>query len=305
MDPLAIIYPDPRNADMEVRKAIMYALDNHCAIAVRSGGHQYSGASSTFGNNIQLDVSDAYLTFELLSNINDINIRRPLVRVGVGFPLVVLNEKLGELGLFVPHGQCSHVHVGGHAHTGGYGQLGRAFGLFADHIKTIEVWTAKDVDKDRENAKPRVISRNSGSQADRDLFYAVLGGSPGNYGILTHVTLETRRDSDYPDSRGLKLVVMYSKEVRPYLPCTWVRRGYGCRLDQACWFPLLDGRCWVGCWISRRTWQATPSSAVTMTSVSRSWTGQPSCSVISTTPRTRGCRPTSRRNMAKMRWYVY
>jgi FAD/FMN-containing dehydrogenase len=213
MEPLAIIYPDPQNADKEVREAIKYALETPCAIAVRSGGHQYSGASSTFGKNIQLDVSDTYLTFELLDDVK--TNERPLVRVGVGFPLVVLNEKLGELGLFVPHGQCSHVHVGGHAHTGGYGQLGRAFGLFADHIETIEVWTAKDVTEKGDEAKARVITRGSDDDDDRDLFYAVLGGSPGNYGILTHVTLKTRRDVDHPDSRGLKLVAMYNKEVRP------------------------------------------------------------------------------------------
>jgi hypothetical protein len=38
--------------------------------------------------------------------------------MGISFRLGDLNSKLAERNLFVPHGQCAHVHVGGHAHTG-------------------------------------------------------------------------------------------------------------------------------------------------------------------------------------------
>src|SRR5690349_3344681 len=57
MAPAAIIYPI---GDADITKAVNYARENGLAIAVRSGGHQYSGASSTHGKNIQLDLSQTY-----------------------------------------------------------------------------------------------------------------------------------------------------------------------------------------------------------------------------------------------------
>src|SRR5690606_36648880 len=100
-----------------------YAAANNIAIAVRTGGHAYTGTSSTTSNNIQLDLSEAY-------NDWDYDAKTGLLRVGISHSLQELNTKLREKGLFMPTGQCYDVHVGGHAQTGGYGQLSRSFGLF-------------------------------------------------------------------------------------------------------------------------------------------------------------------------------
>ena len=45
-----------------------------------------------------------------------------------------------------------------------------------------------------------------------ELFWAVMGGSPGNFGILTHVTFRPLHDKDYPDSRMMRFTIPYTAE---------------------------------------------------------------------------------------------
>ena len=40
----------------------------------------------------------------------------------------------------------------------------------------------------------------------------MIGGSPGNYGILTHVRIRPLHDKDYPDSRMMKFITRYTPE---------------------------------------------------------------------------------------------
>jgi hypothetical protein len=207
MEPLAIIYPQPGIAIAEIKRAVAYAKEHNVAIAVRTGGHQYSGASSTSGNNIQLDMSEAFLDFALTEATG-------VIRLGVSWSLRDMIGKLKALKMFVPTGVCSHVHVGGHAHSGGWGMLGRSFGLFSDHIEAIEVITA--------DGKLRKASRDAPAGSDdADLFYGVIGGSPGNFGVLTHIHLKPHQDDACPrcggvthnGSVGINVVLAYDKKV--------------------------------------------------------------------------------------------
>jgi len=197
MDPEAIIYVADDN---DILMAIEYATDNNLAIAVRSGGHQYKGYSSTTGNNIQLDMSGLeasdpqnypYTSFKYDKANN-------LLRIGAGLDLLNINNRMADLKMFVPHGECPTVGLGGHAQTGGYSIISRSFGLLADYIQSFEIITA--------NGVKRTIDRDSSEPSDVDLFFAMMGGSPGNFGVLTHVTIKPLFDKDYPKSRGLSLV---------------------------------------------------------------------------------------------------
>lgn len=181
--------------DDDVIKAIKYASENKIAVAVRTGGHQYCGASSTSGDNIQLDLSKTYKDFKW----EDVGCTT--VTFGVSFALGEFNAKLRDKNRFVPHGQCQQVNLGGHLQSGGYGQLCRSFGLISDQILKFRIITADGqvrwVDKDKAE--------------DKDLFFAVAGGSPGNFGVLTHATLHVFSDSDYPNSRGFRGIYPYSR----------------------------------------------------------------------------------------------
>ncbi|TDZ49584.1 FAD-linked oxidoreductase [Colletotrichum trifolii] len=197
--------------DEDVIRAVNWARDNNVAVAVKSGGHQYSGASSTGGNNIQIDLSNTYKDLMILKPKVPIAEDRALVYIGVSTTMAELNGYFKHNKLFIPTGQCAFVGVGGHGQTGGYGQLGRSFGLFGDNIRTIRLVCHDGVIRD-------VTKEN-----DPELFYAILGGSPGNFGIITHYIVEAFKSQSYlgtvagPNGfkgpHGIKALWIYSREV--------------------------------------------------------------------------------------------
>ncbi|RIA82767.1 hypothetical protein C1645_787632 [Glomus cerebriforme] len=218
IQPAAIIKAANEN---DVIKAINYARDNGIAVAVRTGGHQYSGASSTNGKNIQLDLSQTYMYKDPVKDFENFKWNNPdctSVTVGVSFTLGEFNAKLREKNRFVPHGQCQYVNLGGHIQTGGYGQLARSFGLLSDYVEKFRIitvydkvtkarWVYKDY-KDMSEDEKKDITEDE----NNDLFFAVLGGSPGNFGVLTHVTLHVFKDQDYPNSRGLRAAYPFDRQ---------------------------------------------------------------------------------------------
>lgn len=196
MNPGLIIQPGNKD---DIVLALKYARAQKIAVAIRTGGHQYSGASSTSPTNILLDLK---MTFRAPEDRHTFHIaERSFFRTSVSWGLGEFNAYLTKQHLFVPHGQCTEVHIGGHVQTGGYDQLGRSFGLFGDHVISLELI-------DHEGNSKEVTKAT-----DPELFYAFLGGSPGNLGVLTHFTLEAHRDSDYRGSRGLKALHWYKPET--------------------------------------------------------------------------------------------
>ncbi|KAK6362903.1 hypothetical protein TWF730_000355 [Orbilia blumenaviensis] len=208
MYPSLIVQP---KGDADVIRTVKWAKEKGVAVAVKSGGHQYSGASSTGGENIQLDLTHTYK--DMMAYTGFAEATTQYVYIGVSNRMKDLNAYLTFNGLFVPHGQCAYVCVGGHAQTGGYGQLGRSFGLLGDHIRMIRMI-------DHEGAVQEF------SQFDKpDLFWAILGGSPGNFGIITHYVIEVYKASEYMGAikaqpglkykgpHGLKGLWVYTKET--------------------------------------------------------------------------------------------
>ncbi|KAK3049062.1 hypothetical protein LTR09_009716 [Extremus antarcticus] len=222
MNPGLIVQP---NNEKDIIAAVQYAKQEKLAVAIASGGHQYSGACSTSGKNILVDLKKTFLDskqdLRILGKeevgvlvkrvIQDPQIQqeksaKTFVYASVSWSLGSFNGFLKQNKCFVPHGQCIDVRVGGHAQTGGYGQLGRSFGLLGDHV-----WEIRLIDHD---AEIKVVDKAS----DPELFHAILGGSPGNFGVITHYTMEVHRDSEYDfigadGPRGIRAVWWYNQDT--------------------------------------------------------------------------------------------
>jgi hypothetical protein len=99
--------------------------------------------------------------------------------------------------------------LGGHVQTGGYGQLARGFGLLTDYVKEIRIIS---YDKTEQKYVSKWIQKGD------ELFRSVIGGSPGNFGVITHVKLMVLKDSDYPNSHGFFAVCKYDpKNFKKFL----------------------------------------------------------------------------------------
>merc|ERR1719295_2091568 len=152
-------------------------------VTIRSGGHQYSGLSSCNGSCIQIDMAD-YDHFEI-SNETALVSAGPNVRLGNFY------AALAEKNLNLPGGACSEVALGGHVQTGGFGRTVRSQGLLLDHVVAFDIILSDG--QSRHVTKPSAESKGS---INDDLFWAVLGGSPGAWGVVTNYEFMADRDSD-------------------------------------------------------------------------------------------------------------
>ncbi|MCB9603816.1 MAG: FAD-binding oxidoreductase [Sandaracinus sp.] len=202
MTPGVIVRPQPPHAYEDVARALRYARERGMAVAVRTGGHCYTGTSSTSRENLQLDLRDAFPEWE-----HDRASGR--IRCGISRTLHDFKSRLAahvdDRGrpdpLFVPAGQCYAVNLGGHCMTGGVGQSTRAFGMLADHLLEADVILA--------SGERRTIGPKSTKLEDRELFWAMFGGGPGDYALLTHVTFRPLRDADHAHARGFRRIFPY------------------------------------------------------------------------------------------------
>ncbi len=81
----------------------------------------------------------------------------------------------------LPAGSCYSVGAGGHITGGGYGLLSRLHGLTVDHLSAVDIVTW---DGGSGRGELRHVSAESGTQDERDLFWALCGAGCGNFGVI-------------------------------------------------------------------------------------------------------------------------
>ncbi|MEU8158436.1 FAD-dependent oxidoreductase [Micromonospora sp. NPDC048986] len=126
--PAAVLLP---KTTAQVVDALRYAREQRLPIAVRSGGHGLSGASSNNGG-VVIDLS-------MLNRVQVIDERAGLVRVESGARWANVAKALAPYGLVISSGDYGGVGVGGLATGGGVGWLVRAHGLTIDRVRAVEV----------------------------------------------------------------------------------------------------------------------------------------------------------------------
>ncbi|KXJ89483.1 hypothetical protein Micbo1qcDRAFT_121993 [Microdochium bolleyi] len=195
LNPAAILQP----LSMEdIQIVVRNAIEHGRPIAIRTGGHQYSGASSTGPGGIQLDLKPTFRRDGIDLTIIREN-GKTYLNTSVSWSLQELFKFLKKQGVFMPTGQCITVCLGGHMQTGGYGMLARSFGLLADYIRELTVVDYK--------GNVATVTK----EAEPDLFYGFLGGSPGNLGVLTHAKIEVQEDKNHQGSQAQWMAFHYSE----------------------------------------------------------------------------------------------
>ena len=153
----------------DVVAAVNYARDTKRRITTRAGGHSFCGCFLR-DDGMLVDVSR-------LSTI-EIDAEKREAIVGPGVIGRRLQEELGKQGLGFPTAHCGMVPISGFLLGGGLGWNGNAWGGMSTYnILEVEIVTA--------DGQMRIANETQNA----DLFWAVRGGGPGLFGVVTRFKL--------------------------------------------------------------------------------------------------------------------
>ncbi|TWU58973.1 6-hydroxy-D-nicotine oxidase [Rubripirellula tenax] len=197
MTPFMLAYP---RDDGDIVAAIQFARSQGKHVVARSGGHQYSGKSSGGSDTIVLSLDH----FDQLDHLGG-----SVFRVGPAVRLVNVATRFKNERVTIPHGECPQVAIGGHAQTGGYGHLIRSFGLCTDYVTSFDIILA-DGSK-RTVGRPREDTTTT--PENDELFWGVLGGNAGSFGIVTSYEFDCIEDVAHPNSYGFTFRRRYKESA--------------------------------------------------------------------------------------------
>ena len=163
--PTAVIIRCNNTAD--VQHSIRFIALHRLPFAVRSGGHSYTGLSSTPG--VLLDIGA----------LDQVQLTGDIASIGAGAKLGDVYATLGQQQRSIPAGSCASVGIAGLVLGGGLGIADRVHGLTCDALLQVELVTA--------DGELLLCDQ----QNHPELFWALRGGGGGQFGIATRFTLQT------------------------------------------------------------------------------------------------------------------
>jgi len=158
--PAMIVHP---SGAADIQNAVNFARERELLLAIKCGGHSYSGKSTCEGG-MQIDLTSyRHARVDPTSRT---------AYIAGGSLLGELDRESMALGLVTTAGTVSHTGVGGLTLGGGFGRLARRFGLALDNVKGIDIITADGK------------FRHASAEQNPDLYWALRGGG-GNFGVVT------------------------------------------------------------------------------------------------------------------------
>jgi FAD/FMN-containing dehydrogenase len=164
-----------------------WCRDYGVPFAVRGRGHCFEGFSES--SSVVIDTRPMRKV--------TIDSAAKTAAVGAGASLGDVYVAAGAHGLAFPGGSCPTVGVAGHVLGGGYGFLGRPFGLACDNVLSIDL------------IDPQGRAQHADRNHNADLFWASRGGGGGSFGVATGFHLQLH---------SLKNVITFSINWRQLEP---------------------------------------------------------------------------------------
>ncbi|WP_054453227.1 FAD-dependent oxidoreductase [Pseudoalteromonas porphyrae] len=158
--------------EQDVITALSFTEQHSMHVTSRCGSHSYIGNSTTQG--LVIDVTP----------MDSISITANTATIGAGARLADVYDKLTENNVAVALGSCLSVGIAGLTLGGGFGVVGRAYGLTCDSLVAVDIISAQ--------GEKLTCDKNQHS----DLFWALRGGGGGNFGVVTSFTFKTHATSD-------------------------------------------------------------------------------------------------------------
>lgn len=158
--PALIIQP---SGAADIMNAVKFAKQRNMLVAVKCGGHSFSGKSTCEGG-MQIDLS----SFRSAR----VDAQSKTAYIAGGSLLGELDHEAMAQGLVTTAGTVSHTGVGGLTLGGGFGRLARRYGLALDNVTGVDIVTADG----------QLLHADANQHPD--LFWGVRGGG-GNFGIVT------------------------------------------------------------------------------------------------------------------------
>ncbi|EXF86169.1 Zinc finger E-box-binding homeobox 1 [Colletotrichum fioriniae] len=186
-----VVYAVDAKTPEHIAATISFAAKNNIRFIIRNTGHDYLGRSTGAG---ALSVWTHHLTSTEVVDWNTATYTGKAMKVGAGTQGFDVMEAAHNAGLAVVGGECPTVGIaGGYTQGGGHSALSTSFGLSADNVLEWQVVIANGT----------LLTASQTENAD--LYWALSGGGPGNWGVVTSMTVKAHADAKFG---GATLVMM-------------------------------------------------------------------------------------------------